>query len=46
MHDPAAATDDMLLAAASRGDEAAFARLVQRHGNRARPGDAGDTPAD
>jgi RNA polymerase sigma-70 factor (ECF subfamily) len=35
MHDPAAATDDMLLAAAARGDEAAFARLVQRHGSRA-----------
>ncbi|HVV93927.1 MAG TPA: sigma-70 family RNA polymerase sigma factor [Hyphomicrobiales bacterium] len=35
MHDPAAATDDMLLAAAARGDEAAFARLLERHGKRA-----------
>jgi RNA polymerase sigma-70 factor (ECF subfamily) len=35
MHDPAAATDDSLIAAASRGDEAAFARLVQRHSSRA-----------
>jgi RNA polymerase sigma-70 factor (ECF subfamily) len=35
MHDPAAATDDSLIAAAARGDEVAFARLVQRHSARA-----------
>lgn len=35
MHDPTAATDDALIAAVARGDEAAFARLVQRHSARA-----------